>query len=221
MKRFPAGPYLIPFAALLILLALGAFWPLTGIADQLVRIVILTAVLWRFSRSVLDLKVRHWVGTLGLGVLIFLLWIAPDRIFPAYRQIFLFHNGVVGSVHSSLSEADRHNPGVLWLRTLRAAILVPVIEELFWRGWLMRWLIKPDFERIPLGAYQAFSFWTVAVLFASEHGPYWDVGLVAGILFNLWMIRTKSLGDLIAAHAIANLCLSGYVVAAGKWDYWL
>jgi len=65
------------------------------------------------------------------------------------------------------------------------------------------------------------SFGVVALLFASEHGPYWDVGLVAGVLFNLWMIRTKSLGDLMLAHGITNLCLSGYVIVGGKWEYWL
>jgi hypothetical protein len=61
----------------------------------------------------------------------------------------------------------------------------------------------------------------VAILFAGEHGPYWNVGLVSGILSNLWMIRARSLGDLIAAHSVANVCLSGYVIAAGKWEYWL
>ena len=59
-----------------------------------------------------------------------------------------------------------------------------------------------------------------AALFAVEHGPYWDVGLATGILYNWWMVRTKSLGDLILAHGITNACLSLYVVAAGKWEYW-
>ena len=77
------------------------------------------------------------------------------------------------------------------------------------------------FERVPLGTYQAAAFWVVALLFASEHGPYWDVGLAAGIVFNLWMIRTNSLGDVILAHAIATGCLSAYVICAGKWEYWL
>ena len=60
----------------------------------------------------------------------------------------------------------------------------------------------------------------IAGLFAVEHGPYWDVGFATGILYNWWMVRTKSLGDLILAHGITNACLSGYVVAAGKWEYW-
>ena len=110
---------------------------------------------------------------------------------------------------------------MLALRLLRSFAIVPIVEELFWRGWMMRWVIDPDFEKVPLGTYSARAFWIVAILFAAEHGPYWDVGLAAGILFNWWMVRTRSLGDLILAHAVANLSLSAYVVAAGKWEYWL
>jgi len=97
----------------------------------------------------------------------------------------------------------------------------PIIEYVNSNITLMRWMIAPDFRSVRLGTYSALSFWTVALLFASEHGSYWDVGLMAGIIFNWWMIRTKSLGDLILAHAVANACLCAYVVAAGKWEYWL
>lgn len=222
MKHSSAAvPYLVPFGVFVGLLALGSVWPLTGMADQLTRIAILAVVLAWVARPALDFRVRHWAGTLLVGVAIFALWVAPDLLFPGYRHSWLFNNPVVGSARSSLSEAARHETGVLFLRTFRSALIVPMVEELFWRGWLMRWMISPDFEQVPLGAYSAASFWAVALLFASEHGPYWDVGLVAGLLFNLWMIRTKSLGDLILAHAVANLCLSAYVIAAGKWEYWL
>ena len=202
-------------------LALGGIGPLSGAADQLARIVIPAAVLGLVSRPLLDFRVRCWAGTLGVGILIFALWIAPDLLIPGYRHSWLFDNPVAGSAHAALTAAERSNPAVLVLRTLRAAALAPVLEELFWRGWLMRWLIAADFRGVALGAYTAASFWITAALFASEHGPYWDVGLVAGILFNWWMIRTKSLGDLILSHAVANLCLSAYVIAAGKWEYWL
>jgi CAAX prenyl protease-like protein len=60
-----------------------------------------------------------------------------------------------------------------------------------------------------------------AVLFASEHGPYWDVGLLTGFLYNWWMIRTRSLGDCIVAHAVTNACLCVYVVSSGSWEYWM
>jgi len=98
---------------------------------------------------------------------------------------------------------------------------VPVLEELFWRGWLMRWLVSTDFSKVPLGAFTSQSFWIVAVLFASEHGSYWDVGLAAGVLYNWWMVRTRSLGDCMVAHAVTNACLAWYVLVHDHWQYWL
>jgi len=229
VARSPALPYIAPFAAFLLLLALGSVWPLTGVADQLVRIAAVSAVLWFAARPALDFRTRSAVSSIAVGVLIFALWIAPDLLFPAYRHTLLFNNPLIGTVHSSLSTAERHDPAVLLLRTFRASVLVPIVEELFWRGWLQRALVAHDspkssgidFRKVRLGTYTASSFWIVALLFATEHGPYWDVGLIAGVIFNLWMIRTRSLGDLILSHAVANLCLSAYVIAAGKWEYWL
>jgi CAAX prenyl protease-like protein len=216
-----AAPYVVPFAAFMALIGLSLLWPMPALADQVLRLTVMAAVIFFVARPALDFHVTRWAGSVLIGVVIFVLWIAPDLLFPAYRHSFLFNNALLGSARSSMPEAARHDVPVLWLRTLRAAIVVPIVEELFWRGWLMRWMIAQDFQRVPLGAYSAVSFWTVALLFASEHGAYWDVGLAAGIVFNWWMIRTKSLGDLTLAHAVANACLSVYVIVAGKWEYWL
>jgi len=104
---------------------------------------------------------------------------------------------------------------------MRAALVVPVIEELFWRAWLMRWLVNSDFRMVRLGTYAPLAFWLSAVLFASEHGSFWDVGLIAGIVYNFWMIRTRSVADCILAHAVTNAALSVYVIAGHHWQYWL
>ena len=180
----------------------------------------MVAVLLAVARPVIDLRVRNAIGTVLMGVAVFVVWIAPDALFPGYRQHWLFTNSVMGSVTAGIPESAREDTLVLILRAVRASIIVPIIEELFWRAWLMRWIILPDFEKIPLGTYSAKAFWLVAVLFASEHGSYWEVGLAAGILYNWWMLKTKSLGDLILAHAVTNACLSAYVVFAGHWEYW-
>ncbi len=221
MTRSSAVPYVVPFSVFVILIGLGMVVPLPPLTNEIVRLVVMTAVIILVARPVLNFRVRWWGASGLLGALIFVLWIAPDLLYPPYRHSFLFDNAIAGTARSSLPESVRHDAPVLFLRTLRAVVVVPIVEELFWRGWLMRWVITNDFEGIPLGTYTAKSFWMVALLFASEHGPYWDVGLAAGIIFNLWMIRTKSLGDLILAHAVANACLSAYVIAAGKWEYWL
>ena len=213
--------YTAPFAAFLALMALQSAWPLPELADQLARIFIVGLVIAIASRRVLDFRVRHWTLTIVAGAAIFALWVLPDVWFPGYRHSVLFENPVMGKIASSLSGAARENAAVLTLRVVRSVVVVPIAEELFWRGWLMRWLIKADVTEVPMGAYSAASFWIVAVLFAAEHGPYWDVGLAAGVIFNGLMLRARSLGDLILAHAVANGCLCAYVLATGKWDYWL
>ncbi len=220
VTRWPAVPYVLPFALFILLLAV---LPMTGVdplADQVIRLVVVGGALLLVSRSVLDFRVRHWVGTLAIGVGVFALWIAPDLMFAGYRDSWLFQNSLLGGGGSSLAEAARGDPATLVLRSLRAAILVPIVEELFWRGWLPRWISNPDFQQVALGSYTRTAFWITALLFASEHGGYWDVGLLAGLIYNGWMWKTKSLGDCIVAHAVTNACLSGYVIMTGEWQYW-
>jgi CAAX protease family protein len=212
--------YTAPFVAFLALLAIQSAWPLPDLADQLVRISVVGLVILIASRNVLDFRVHYWALTAAAGVAIFVLWVMPEMFFPHYRHSLLFENALTGKVASTLSSEARKSAVVLTLRVVRAVVIVPIAEELFWRGWLMRWLIGSDVRKVPLGAYSAASFWIVAVLFAAEHGPYWDVGFAAGVVFNGLMLRTRSLGDLILSHAIANLCLCAYVLTTGKWEYW-
>jgi CAAX prenyl protease-like protein len=142
-------------------------------------------------------------------------------MWPVYRSHWIFQNPVTGSLPAAASGALRHDPLFLVFRIAGSALLVPIIEELFWRAWLMRYLISPDFQKIEPGTYSTLSFWLTAILFASEHGPFWEVGLLAGIAYNWWMVRTKSLADCILAHAVTNACLAVFVVAGDRWQYWL
>jgi CAAX prenyl protease-like protein len=214
-------PYVVPFGVFIGLLAVSPYLDFVGTWEYPLRVAILAAVLAVFSRSVLDFRTRSFVMSVLLGVAVFALWIAPDTLIPGYRNHWLFQNAITGSLSSSLADQHRSDPLVLIFRSIRAIVLVPIIEELFWRAWLMRWLISPRFESIPLGAFSWSSMLITAALFASEHGPYWEVGLLTGFIYNWWMIRTRSLGDCILAHAVTNACLCIYVIATQRWEYWL
>lgn len=159
--------------------------------------------------------------SIGIGAAVFLIWIAPDLLSHGYRSLPIFSNSVVGHLQSPAPAASLHSAWFLGWRTARAVIIVPIVEELFWRAWLMRWLIDTDFERVPLGTFAPFAFFLTAVLFASEHGPYWDVGLAAGIIYNFWMVRSKSVADCILMHAVTNALLCVYVIGAGQPQYWM
>ena len=212
--------YTSPFLAFVVLLGMGrAFgWPLQFVYP--VQFLIVTALLLRVSRPFVSLRPSRPWASIAIGILVFVVWVAPDMLF-GYRHYWLFDNFLTGSAVSSLAPDLQRNWPFLVLRTLTSMALVPILEELFWRGWLMRWLIDTDFQKVPPGTYTPQAFWLVAVLFASEHGPYWEVGLVAGIVYNWWMVRSRSLADCIVAHAVTNGLLAVYVVSGGHWQYWL
>jgi len=216
MSRNPTIGYIAPFLVYVGMIALPLppeiLWP--------VRFVIVLAVILMFSRLYFSLKPSFFVPTIGIGIAVFLIWIGPDLLF-GYRHHWLFENSILGKPASSLPESLRQNYFFLAVRVLSSVALVPILEELFWRGWLMRWLIDTDFQKVPLGTYQPLSFWLVALLFASEHGSYWEVGLLTGIIYNWWIMRTKNLADCTLAHAVTNGILAAYVLVAGQWQYWL
>lgn len=209
----------LPFMVFLALLAIGPRLPVGPAAEGAIRVAILALVLWLASRRILDFRVERGMASVLVGVAVFLIWVGPDLLIPGHRGHWLLQNSLTGPVGSSFPEDARGNSLAILFRAMRAIIIVPIVEELFWRGWLMRWLIDQDFTRVRLGAVTPFAFIATAILFASEHGPYWDVGLAAGIAYNWWMMRTRSLGDLILAHAVTNACLVAFVLATGRWEY--
>ncbi len=220
--RTGTAAYVVPFAVFLVFLLLQRVpaWP--AAVDPPLRLAVMSLTLVVFSRQVISFRANSLLASIALGAGVFLIWIAPDVLWPGYRNAALFQNPLTGTLQThSLDPALLADPWMLGLRTIRAVLIVPIIEELFWRAWLMRWLINPHLERVPLGAFQLQAFLATAVLFASEHGPYWDVGLIAGLIYNGWMVRTRSLGDCILAHAVTNGCLCAYVIATQQWQYWL
>jgi uncharacterized protein len=220
VRRHPSFLYVAPFVSFFIVLYAATEFKFNPSWEGPLRVVLLGVVCWFCWPRELSFRPRFSARSTAVGIAVFLLWIAPEVIYPAYRSLPLFNNSLLGHVHSSLSPDAVANGWILFWRSARAIAIVPVLEELFWRAWLMRWLISPNFESVPLGSYARSSFWLVAVLFAVEHGPYWDVGLVAGIIYNWWMIRTTSVADCVWMHAVTNACLSVYVISTGHWQYW-
>ena len=200
------------------MLALQTYVPLPAP----LRFAVSMAVILAVSREPLRGRPSSPVLSIVLGLAVFAVWIGPDVIAPAWRTSFLFNNAIVGHPAGNTPPALKNDPVFLFFRIAISVIAVPILEELFWRGWLMRWLIDGvDFRRVPLGKYVPMAFWITAVLFAAEHGSFWDVGLLTGAIYNWWMVRTRNLWDCIIAHAVTNGALAAWVVLAGQWQYWL
>jgi CAAX prenyl protease-like protein len=217
----PSLEYVLPFAVFLAFMVLDLILPISPRFLYPLRLALVLGAIAAFSWPVISFQVTSFWPSVGVGIAVWLIWICPDVLWPDYRHMVLFENGLTGTARSSIPDALRSDYLFLLTRVAGSVLVVPVIEELFWRSWIMRWLIDRRFWKIPLGGYTVGTFWTVAILFAVEHGPYWDVGLAAGVIYNWWMIRTRSLGDCILAHAVTNACLSMLVLGTGQWQYWM
>ena len=221
--RHPALPYIAPFVTFVAIMEIEKATGLPTAVMYPLRVAATAAVLLLFSRQPLSARPTRPLASAAIGAVVSALWIAPDVVFgPGYRHSWLFQNAFTGGgAVSSLPIVLRTGAWFLAVRAGSCALLVPPVEELFWRGWAMRWIVASDFRKIPPGTYQALSFWLVALLFAAEHGPYWDVGLAAGIIYNWWMVRTRNLTDCMVAHAVTNGLLSVYILATHRFEYWL
>jgi uncharacterized protein len=212
--------YIVPFLAFVGIMAVERVIPLPPAWLYAIRFFVVLILLCVLSRPYLSLRPSYPLASIGIGIAVFVLWVAPDVLF-GYRHHWLFNNFLIPSAASTLPPWLKGSLKFILLRTISSTLLVPVVEELFWRGWMMRWLIDMEFLRVPLGKYVPSAFWIVALLFALEHGPYWEVGLGAGIIYNWWIVRTRNLADCILAHAVTNGILSIYVLVTDQWQYWL
>lgn len=218
LRRNPAVPYILPFLVLIAMLALQQIVPV----PVWVRFAVSMVAIFAVSLPLLRGGPSKPLLSILIGIAVCVIWVAPDVIAPAWRRTILFNNPLFPAASGTTPPASQHDPVFLFFRIAVSVVAVPILEELFWRGWLMRWLIDgKDFERVPLGTFAPAAFWITAILFASEHGAFWDVGLIAGVIYNWWMMRTRNLWDCILAHAVTNGVLAAWVVGAGQWQYWL
>lgn len=220
-ERWPSVKWIAPFAVFMALLGLMPLLNLPHVWSLAIRLIVPGIVFLAISRDTIEWRLKAPFASVAVGAAVFIAWIAPDFLFDGWRSHWLFQNSITGTLESSLGPAALSDPLSILFRVARAVVVVPIVEELFWRGWLQRWLIQHDFQLVPPGSYTAQSFWITAILFASVHGPYWDVGLIAGAVYNGWMVRTRSLADLVVAHAVTNACLAAFVLRTNRWEYWL
>lgn len=108
----------------------------------------------------------------------------------------------------------------LAIRFIGLALIVPIIEEFFLRGFLMRFVVREDWWRVPFGTLT-----TTAAVVGTAVPMMMHPGelLAAAVWFSLvtWlMTRTRNIWDCVAAHAVTNLLLGIYVVTQHQWHLW-
>jgi CAAX prenyl protease-like protein len=152
--------------------------------------------------------------TLTIGLLVFLLWVAP-------QQFLGFAPRRIGFDPEIFADQTAAYWTTIVFRFVRLGVVVPVVEEIFWRGFLLRYLINERFYRVELGTFSWLSFGIVTAAFAFSHSPAdWIAALITGALYNFVAYRTRSLTSCILAHAVTNLALGVWIMNTRQWGFW-
>ena len=106
------------------------------------------------------------------------------------------------------------------VRTVGSALVVPPIEESFYRSFLYRYFVNTDFRAMPLGQFHGLSFVVTSAIFGFMHPDRWLAGILCGLAYQWLVIRKNRLGDAMTAHAITNFLLGLWVIWKGAWNFW-
>lgn len=174
-------------------------------------VVAASAVAWRYRNAYPPLERGFPIWGVTLGVIAFALWFAlakaPDPAHVAEHELAL------DSVNDWL------RVGWLGFRVLGAVVVVPIVEELAFRGYLQRRLIAEDFGAVPQGKFTPLSLAVSALAFGLLH-PSWLAGAAAGVLYSITCYRTGRLRDAIVAHATTNGLLVFAGLGLGRHELW-
>jgi CAAX prenyl protease-like protein len=154
---------------------------------------------------------RQALLAIGVGVLVFVLWIQLDA---PWMQI--------GEPSAAFVPVDAQGH-LVWpqiaVRWVGAALLVPVMEELFWRSFLMRWIAHPQFEEVDPRRAGLKAIVLSTFVFVLAH-TLWLAAIVAGLAYAWLYVRTGKLWTAVIAHAVTNGLLGAWVVMTGNWQFW-
>jgi exosortase E/protease (VPEID-CTERM system) len=200
-----ALPFLAPLIALFLLQI--ASLAMTNLFDFYypLRVIVVGAVLIHFRDAY-----REFLGFISrdgvvCGIAVYALWLLLAKEHPADPP----EDFLSGSLLT----------GWLAFRVVGAVLIIPLVEELAFRGYLLRRLQSAEFDRVPVGLLTPLSVAVSSLAFGLLHQD-WLAATVAGICYAGVLTRNGSLSDAVVAHAVTNGCLAIQVLTLKQWGYW-
>jgi CAAX prenyl protease-like protein len=171
-------------------------------------------LLWSVWPVVTEMRWAVSWEAVAVGALVFLMWVGLDGHYPK-----LGNAGEPWNPHSQFGRNSAAAWFFIGMRLAGSALVVPPLEEVFYRSFLYRYVIKPDFESVPLARFHLVAFVVVSVVFGFEHHE-WLAGILCGFAYQGLVCWKGRLGDAMTAHALSNLLLGLWVIWKGAWNFW-
>ncbi|MGA2245305.1 MAG: CAAX prenyl protease-related protein [Verrucomicrobiota bacterium] len=217
-SRSPLTPRVAPFVIFLLLTTgQGCFGPASAYWFYLAKTVVGLWLIFEVWPLVPEMRWALSWEAVAVGLGVFLMWVALDPWYPKLN----WSKAAVENANPSLV-FGRHSPLAcffLCVHVFGMTVVVPPLEEVFYRSFLYRFIARPNFLEVPLHRFLPMPFFVTAVLFGFEHSQ-WLAGILCGMAYQWLVLRKNRLGDAITAHAITNFLLGVWVVWRGAWNFW-
>ena len=212
--------YILPMAVFLLFTWAGVQWPSFFPASYIAKTILAAALLIYLRPFYTRIRWNHWWLGVIMGVLGIVQWVGMEKLLLHFWP----HFPEIAGEPRDLTKVFA-SPAVAWsfiaLRWAGAALVVPFMEELFWRDFCWRSIIAPnDFKLAAVGEWDWKAFVIVPLIFAVVHGNWWLTAIGWGFMVGGLLAYTKSLGACIIAHATTNLLLGVYVLYSKQWSLW-
>jgi uncharacterized protein len=183
----------------------------------LFKMVVGAWCVWEMRSLVPEMRWAISWEAVAAGILVFLLWVGLDPFYPKSQLLFK-----IGDPWNPVKAfADQPALGIFFVavRTFGSALIVPPIEEAFYRSFLYRYFVRQNFATLPFSRRHWLSLVVTSLLFGLAHYQ-WLGGVLCGLIYQGLVIHKNRLGDAMAAHAITNFLLGVYIYSSGAWQFW-
>lgn len=220
----PTAARALPFFVWVVLTSLqGQFGPASAYWLYALKTVIGAWMIWSVRGIISELRWTFNPISIGTGILLFALWVGLDGYYPPLGQLFSKTATPPPSEWNPFQFFGQSSAlawGSVGLRIVGTALVVPPIEEAFYRSLMYRSIAQPNFEAFPLNRFSLKAFLITSVVFGLVHPNQWIAGILCGLAFQWLALRRGDLGESMVAHGVTNLLLGIYVVAKGAWKFW-
>jgi CAAX prenyl protease-like protein len=212
--------YIAPMGVFLAFVWIAAHWPSLYAPLYVVKTVTVAVLLAYFWKRYTTISWNYWWLGIIVGVVGIVQWVGMQLLLQRYLPAIFQPPKDPFNPQASFASSS-----LMWswifVRIAGAALVVPVMEELFWRDFLWRTILAPnDFKLAAVGEWDWKAFLGVAGAFALVHGNWWLTSIVWALMIGWLLVRRKSLGACIVAHAVTNFLLALYVLYTRDWSFW-
>jgi CAAX prenyl protease-like protein len=180
-----------------------------------VAVVGIALIVFRETWKDIRFEAKWILPAAVLGVVLCALWVWIEK---QVQYPHFLGERTAFDPYASIAD-DTTRTAFIAVRLFGLAVLVPIMEELFWRSFLLRYASKQEFQSLRVGDYTWTGFAIVAALFGAAH-PEWVPAVVFAVAMALLLRWTKSLFACIVAHAATNAALGAYVLTQRDWIFW-